>query len=281
MYCKNCGTELIEGNAFCVKCGNKNLVENKKSTKTVLAWLFAVLSFLLAGALLIVLFVPGIIPDGVESKGFETPEAAIEYFINCINEGDVQYALAVSCAEQVAEKADYEVLCDRIQAVQFNTIMPTEYEFYRVYNETKYKSELLTQIRGMVLSLTQPEYASVYTEGVPLILQDEKADYKGANPTLEQDIEILDIDTPVPDLYYADANQSNMEKQQRTLGADSLEWKVVLYKYDGDYFVGGFQLIEYDEKYYILSAYEILIGQSPIGGLISIDDRSDFDDYIE
>ena len=60
----------------------------------------------------------------------------------------MQKALVVSCAEQVAEKADYEALCDRIKSVQINTIMPTEYEFYREYNETKYRSELLTQIRG-------------------------------------------------------------------------------------------------------------------------------------
>lgn len=280
MYCNNCGTEIKDGSAFCINCGQtqENTAAPAPKKGKAATWIFAALSLLLAVALVIVLVLPGV--SGTSSKGFDTPEAAIEYFIGCINEGDVAGALATSYAEKAAENYDFEAMADRLQCVQFHMLMPTEYEFYREMNLTTMKSQLLTQIRAMVISLTQPEYASVITEGMPLILEDS-ADYEGLDPTLEEPIEIVEIEEPIPEMYNSEANQNNMKKMQKVYGADDIEWRAVLYKYDGDYYVGGYQLMEYDSKWYIQAAQEILIGQPAFGTLMPIDDKSDFDGYTE
>lgn len=302
MFCKNCGAQINQGSAFCTNCGQKmpqqsasphvpspatpSVQAKPKKKANVPALIFAALSLLLAAALVVLLVVPGILSvsgstSGIPSKGFDTPEAAIEYFIDCINKGDIEGALAVSFAGPAAANYDFEAMADRLQVVNMNMPLPSEYEFYRVFNETNFKNQLLGQIRGMVMSLTQPKYASAYLDGQMYMLDGEKADYEGVDPTLEEPIEIVKIEEPNTDMYDSDNHQKNMKRQAKAYGADSVEFRDVLYKYDGDYYAGGFIIIEYNEKFYIEAANEPFIRQSAYGALIPLDNKSDFDNLIE
>jgi len=305
MFCTKCGSNNPNNSAFCLNCGQPlNAAQAppqqqmapppppkpKKPAKksAVLAWIFGALSLLLAAALVVVLVVPGIIPatsggasGSISARGFSTPDDAIEYFIDRINDGDVEGAMAASAVPFLVENADYEAMVERLQAITPQTFMPTEYDFYRMHNQAHFQAQLLNQIRGMVLSLTYPEYAEVYLSFQMLPLDTEKADYKGVDPTLDGDIKVLDIDEPMEEMYNSDKNRENMRKMTKAYGADDMEWRAVLYEYDGDYYVGGFQLLEYDGSYYILAANEMMIGQSPSGALMPVNSQSDFEDYTE
>ena len=296
MNCTKCGSKLSEGSTFCMNCGQKieafdqnaaranSPVEKPKKRKTsFFVWFFAGLSLLLAAALVIVLILPSnsSFSAGSNNKGFDTPEEAIEHFIGCINNGDIEGAIKASYIQKAVENYDFEYLADRLGTVSPVIAYPSEYEFYYSYNINKLENQMLRQINAMVLSLTQPEYASVVFTSREYVLKDEKADYEGLDPILSEEIQIIEIAVPRPDLYYSELNQENMKKQRRTYNADGSEWRAVLYKYDGDYYAGGFQLFEYDGKYYVVNAKENLIGQPPTGELIPLGSKSDFDDLVE
>lgn len=285
MYCVKCGAKLEERITSCENCGQRMVEQGKlakgKNKSSALTWIFAGLSLLLAIMLALVLILPvNIASSGLNSIGFDTPEEAIEYFIDCINNGDVESALRVSYAEKAAENYDFEQMAEQLRAVYANMPMPTEYEFYIVFNEYKFNADLLNQIRELVLSLTRPEYASVYLGDETPIFVDNKADYKGTDPTLLEPIEIIEIVVPRSDLYYESIDKNVFSKHAEAYGADSVELRNVLYKYNGNYYCGGFQLMEYDGQYYIASACEILIGQRS-GSLMPLSKKSDFDYLIE
>ncbi len=60
------------------------------------------------------------------------------------------------------------------------------------------------------------------------------------------------------------------------MGADAQTSRVVLYEYDGDYYAGGFTLLQYDGQWLISGLNDNLAGIPVSGALVEVADEDSF-----
>ena len=200
----------------------------------------------------------------IEFNGFETADDAIKYCIACINKGDMDSLIKASFATQLAEYASFEKQADKIKSVRWYgcTILPTEYSLYKLFNIRQAEGDLLFEGLSLILSLTQPKYySSVRDINSYEFQENERADYTGFDPTLQGDIKILRIDIPRKKLYESARVEKVREKRADRYGAEAIGERVVLYEYDGSYYVGGFGFAVYGGRYYITNLTSFLLDQ--------------------
>ena len=79
-----------------------------------------------------------------------------------------------------------------------------------------------------------------------------------------------------------DDNNREYEKRiAKMYSADDYTTRAVLYEFDGDYYIGGFALIEFESGWQIFSLSNPMAGIPPTGNLELLDDEDDFEDRLE
>lgn len=108
------------------------------------------------------------------SQYFETPEAAAEYFINCIREGSVEGALAAFPIDERVENADFVATAKSISSVMVlksTTLPPVElYPYYDALARENAREDYMSSIRLFIYALTDMdtgiEYGSYYFQPI-------------------------------------------------------------------------------------------------------------------
>ncbi len=276
-----------------------------KKKKSAWAFVFGFLSLLLAVAIVLMAF--GIFSLSVDSngvniavnpaqavssqassvaaKGFESPEQAIEFFIEKIKSGDIDGALGACASGLMAVNYDYEKMAERLNAimpiVNGANVPGSEYTLAAKYKETTYNTSILMQLSHIIYGLNSQGENSKVIEGQPLMPIDD-VDFDELigyfDPEVLKELKIVKIDEH--SMNSDDRNRENQKKQAGILGADTQDFRSVLYEYDGDYFAGGFTLIEYDGEWFIVNMIDPLLGVSAYGTLQPVDSEEEFSDML-
>lgn len=285
MICKKCGKQTDANSRFCLHCGNElTNMQDKPKRKSVMAYVWCATTILLA--IVIVLMFTGVFSvNAISSEpsiSFKTPEDAINYFIECVKNEDIDGALRACAAEEIAQGFDYEAMIKRI-ACLMPTIeyLPSEYDMFLDYNRLSTKSRILRQLAWMTFSITLPEEYDAFLDMSPIMGQDIDLDkvVDDMNPEILKDIEIVEIDES--GYLHTDQHQNNLKRDAEVYGADDATSRAVLYEVDGKYYVGGFALYEYDGRWLIARLNEVLINQPVMGTLIKVESKSEFQDMLK
>ncbi len=255
------------------------------------ALIFAAIAILLAASL--VLSFLGILPSPFVStasssgftsapKSFATPEDAIESFIGYLKSGDYDGALSTCAIDSMASGFNYKKYVQRLMALTplGYSGMPSEYPQYIKYNALKNTLTIVEQMIGFTVSFSLSEKNSGFINGMTTALEDGQIPelMEELNPDILNSLEIVEIaKTSVHDTIQ---NRDIQKKYADIYGADDLQYRSVLYKYDGSYFVGGFTLIEYGGKWQIQNMCDPIIGITVLGTPIPISDQSEFERWL-
>ena len=256
------------------------------------AMIFAAIAVLLAAAL--VLSFLGILPSPFGStaassgftsapKSFATPEDAIESFVAYLKAGDYDGVLSTCAIDSMASGFDYKKYAERMSVLPPITMagMPSEYAQYVKYNALKNTLTVMNQMIGFTVSFSLSENNSGIINGMTTMLEDGQFPdglIEELNPDILDSLEIVEIaKTSIHDIP---KNRENQKKQADMYGADDLQFRSVLYQYNGHYYVGGFTLVEYDGRWQIQNMSDPIIGIPVLGTPIPVSDKSEFQSLL-
>lgn len=298
MNCNNCGKENAPGAAFCIGCGSTlheavigksdgpTAIYVSPKKKNVAALALGALSLLLAIAL--ALSLTGVFGASggatAASKSFGTPEDAINYFVDRLKTGDFDGALSACAIGEMAEGFDYKAYAERLNMLMYLGVsyLPSEYEQYVGYNSSKFEQQILMQMVCFTTSFNLSEENSGLIEGQNMMLQDGKLPdglIEQLDPAKLNGLELVDIGKAR--MHDDQRNRENQKKQAKVYGADDVQFRTVLYKYDGNYYIGGFTVIEYGGRWLIQNMSDPLAGIPSFGTPIPVADRSWYEDMLE
>lgn len=296
MYCIKCGKKLSSESRFCGACGTpvKAVAENTMTENPVLESQMPAESVVAAPVLenredmpvipkkkrdmkalalvlvlVLVLVVAGIWLFGKQNSGkqhtngFDTPEEALDYFVEAVSRMDYEKALTAFPIERAAENYSFYAMTNRIQSWQPNLDMPVpegadeniqlNQHFFAVTRER--------QINNFIFSFFAD---AELREGYPICEEYEIRrlfeDYNIEdirNLRIEEEIEFTD-----PELQESESCQENFTKMARIYGGDTIEDYLVKYRIDNKVYVSGVQFIKYGGKYYIWNLYSFGLGNS-------------------
>jgi len=301
MFCIKCGKENAQGAAFCIGCGNAlgAAVTNQTYIKPTAAAIskpvnkgnaaaiaLGALSVVLAIAL--VLSLTGVIAisgaAGAASKSFSSPEDAIEYFVERMKNGDWQGALSACAIDEMARGFDYEAQAERLKVLIpiVTSYMPSEYKQYVEYNKCLLTQRIMMQMASVTASANLSEENYGLINGTPTVLEDGNMPHglmEELDPENIKSVELIDIGQHR--LHDSQVNRENQRKQAKIYSADDLQFRAVLYKFKGDYYIGGFTLIEYGGRWLIQNMSDPLAGIPAYGTPVKVADESEFYEMLE
>lgn len=246
---------------------------------TLISLVFAVLLVLsLTGILNIPALQIGSRSSSIKGKAFETPEDVIEQFVLAVQNNDFDSALELFAVSNMVEGYDFEANIERIGAfLPINSMAPQDYEAYTVINNTYQLDSASSQIKMFVYSLLLPEIDPTK----PLFFQeieDLNIDFLDAlDPSQLDSLELVRSDYSSPEIQKSDRHQENIEKLADVFGFTDQEEYVALYEFEGDYYLGGFVLVEYETGWQISGLGAPLAGVSFYGSTNPISES----EYLE
>lgn len=299
MYCEKCGKENQQGNAFCVGCGAPlsagheyqqtpakapvNTTVKLKGKNNIPALILGITSVVLAVAMVLSLTgVFGASAGSGASKSFSTPEDAINYFVNCIKNEDIEGALSACAINEMARGFNYKAYLERLRVglPLTMTLLPSEYKEYLQYDTVKLKQQIESQMMGFIISLGLPDKYSDLLDGKTMPLNSDKiADqvqdvFNSLKPTDFKDLKIDEIDKAGQ--HDTATNRENQQRMAKIYGADDEQFRSVLYEYNDSYYMSGFTLIEYNGGWMISSLTDPLASTSTLGCATKLSGKSDF-----
>jgi hypothetical protein len=313
MFCASCGKENAQGAKFCVSCGTKLEAQPQEpgqpmqaaqqhaepwsrpyaqayapqpvKKRNVPAIALGILSVVLAaGLILSMLGVFGAAGGAAASKGFAAPEEAINYFVGCLKNGDYSGALAACGINETAKGFDYKTYVERIRTLLpvATSYMPSEYEPYVEFNSAKLTQQMLMQMTSFIISFNLPEEYAGMLDGQTVMIEGEKLPgglIAALDPAKISGLELISMGKAR--MHDDEKNREIQKKMAKTFGADDEQFRTVLYKYDGSYYMGGFTLLEYGGRWYINSMTDPLSGIPAYGTPIKISGEEEFEGMLE
>lgn len=300
MHCNKCGNEDEGKNKFCAYCGNdlsKTLLDSSEQASSICSdknirkkanvgtWVFGIISVVLA--VMLTLSMLGVFnaadDSSFVSKNFSTPEDAIEYFVDCIKEADIKGALKACAIDEIAQGYDYENFALRIRLMMpiVQTLLPSEYDMYVTYNQYITAQQITMQTIHFMNGFDFPEEYYDLIEGESIQKPDRdmiKQVIKALEPDLSG-LEIIEIEKH--SMHGLSINKENQKMRAKIYSADDVQSRTVLYEYDGEYYIGGFKLIENDGKWLIMGINDDLSNGSPFGTPYKVSSESEFWDMID
>ena len=242
--CPNCGTTGQNGN-FCMECGAARPQDS--------------------------------FPETVfkcEGAGFDSPDDAVQSYIDALNAGDVPAMLSTFAIETYVDNMDAVEAIDRIRSINASG-------YYTVPVVGSY-------IRGILIERRRDEisrflyyswlyYTTVGTDFsdlgkmLPMAVNDQDAldkylDVMQTSPveTWPGHISVTAIYTPedirssAPAVYFSEQTRKNMEKQRLSCGADELAERVAMLDIDGSKAIQFMSCVRYGDRWYNRTPMSIL-----------------------
>jgi len=215
-------------------------------------------------------------------NGFETPESAIRFFVECVRSEDYDCALRACAIEQMANGYDHEAMITWIRAmVPTSRFLPSEYGLFALRNRHAMEYFILQQLSWMALSIALPDEYEGFLEMRTIVDTAINFDrvVDDMDPERLQRLEIIEIGSS--HLLANERHTEHLARQAEVHGADAATSRAVLYKIDSEYFVGGLQLFQYNGSWLISALNDALIDQPAIGALIRVGDPTRFDAMLD
>lgn len=297
MYCFQCGKHNDDSSNYCISCASSlrdAYVTNQPSQvpaktirkKNAAAIVFGALSLVLAVVLGLTWF--GVLSvntsSSVQSMAFSAPEDAITYFIDCVKKEDLSGALKACAIDEIANGFNYFALSKRVNALVplKNAYMPSKYSMYVEFNRNKAIHDITSKAVAFTVSFNLSEQYRGILEGSTVFVDDNEEFIESVITEMRPDInrvQIIRIDKNIVHDY--DRSKEIRADHAAYYGADELEYRTVLYQYDGDYYIGGFGLLRYNDKWLIFEMSDPYSGISYMGDVQKINDLSQYDKLIE
>jgi hypothetical protein len=204
------------------------------------------------------------VPTAAGAQDLSAPENVVRLFVSAVARGDLDGALAVCAVDESARGYDFTLAAKRLQAITPFSLAPSEYPLYAAINRRLQEFNLASRIKFFVYGFLAPELTDGKT--IPVDTDEEIERYRQAlDPKRIQGLQLVDAGIPSPDIFYSPRNLENFRQIARTNGADEAVELVALYRLNGQYYVGGFQLLRYGKAWKITALNSSLAGTSTLG----------------
>ena len=199
-----------------------------------------------------------------ETPEFNTPEAAIEYFIKSVKNNDIYDAFKACAVYEYSENFDFSKYTEYIQAMILGySPAPSGNEIFTQINIIDRMYTLSSQIKYLCYSLLSEEIADgniIFPENDQRV----SAFIQSLDTSRLSDLEIVEIKIPFPDVITSERYNAFAEKLAACFGADTATERIVLYRFEGSYFASGFHLLLYGDNWKIDGLNSAVAGTSPL-----------------
>lgn len=206
----------------------------KRRTNSRRSWLGALYGALVMAVLTGALLLTGVLCIGaprLEGPGFDSPEAAVQNYLDALKASDAEAMLSTFAQETFVDHFDFSAFVTRINSYSPDLMqrLPADGGFASVLNLAQRRGELARQLYWQYLTLTQPASTILTGDIVPFdstgqIDQFVKSLSDPGNLERLNTLELVEFVDPatLSVVYVTDANQTNIRKQAMCYGADEL-----------------------------------------------------------
>jgi hypothetical protein len=193
-----------------------------------------------------------------EIQNFNTPYAVIEYFVDNIKTGNFDNVLFTS-------PYNYDSLIKRINPGEVINYMGWNLAQLRANIPLQYHSIIKLDLLGLFAIeikyfifnlLLSEEYPDFAVNLKPFSVNDSILDNYFSLMDVKnlETLELINIDIYKPDIQFSERGKNNTLRQYlKPYGCDEKIEYTVLYKHNGNFYVGGVTVVRYDSNYYIES----------------------------
>jgi hypothetical protein len=220
----------------------------------------------------------------IESKesGFKSPEDLVEYFVQCIRNGNFGDTLKTSVYyyDENISKIDSKARVKQVNAISMSMSLNLPKQYNELIKIRSLSSHCLN-IELLITSILLPERYSEYLEVKPFLFDgdDDLLDFYFYSMA---DVEKLKTFEFIKLVKYGEEFQSSenykeyVKKQKSVYGFDDMADYIVLYKCNNTYYVGGFVFVSYNNNWYVFSYSSTISGTSVLGTLEEISGEEEF-----
>lgn len=194
----------------------------------------------------------------VESKGYKTPEKAVEAYLEGFKKMDLQQMVGTFAIDNYVDNYDFEGRLDRIRAYTYNLEikLPNATTLAQDLNVESRRSNISTSILRQYVNLANPgfnmaELQDLREEGQPAKFADQFAQKL---EDVKTDTIVLKGFIPPEDLsefYAMDKNQENMAKLAEIYGADEIQSRGAVFEIGGEMYLMCVDTANYGGQWYI------------------------------
>ena len=210
--------------------------------------------------------------------GSETPEEAILGFLTAFSNADFERALQYCSAQSYADRYSFEESVSRLGLFRTDEMMPTEYDEYKQFMVRNKKGSFSGNLMYFAVGLLLPEETETIRDGESCAVDDPnwyQRFFKKIDPDRLSGIEILSIDENSPSLQ----ENSMGETGRAHFFSDKTVERMVLLSFDDCLYAKGFNLSEYDGKWYI-SALRSYLDENTLGMATPVDTKNEYIELI-
>jgi hypothetical protein len=203
----------------------------------------------------------------IPEKNFETPEAAIQHFVERLAANDLSGAFE-ACDINEADLFNYTVFTHYLRAmIPLTSPAPTKSPMLAQTNRIIQMAQIARQIRIMTYSF----FTKIPLNGNTTANPTDKDIENFINETDARNLaglKIEKIQLPVSaKILNSERARKNAVEQARPNGADDSTERIVLYNLNNEWFCGGFRLMKYGKYWRIDSLYSSFANLSSTGVL--------------
>ena len=287
MFCRKCGREIDHRAEFCPYCGNGTGQKRRRKRRAGWGVLFglALVCAVIFGAAFAWGLGTGKIFDqskGIEQnkesrknsqkekkeafqkaqleEGFESPQAAMEFFIETARNMDFAKMLKAFPIRRASEYYDFEYDMSQYLAwslVSNNMLVPSTSEYNIRLNEMVYEGAVRKEIANWAFSFFADDKllegkSLRASEALPLV---ERCSLAGIKTLEIENMQLADSD-----FQNSEEVQNNFARTARIYGADMFEEYSIEYRIGNRLYSGGLRFIVYGDRYYLWQLNSVLLG---------------------
>lgn len=179
------------------------------------------------------------------SQTYDTPEKAIQSFINAVKSNDYDAAISICPAKKIAEGYDYAAYVEKKSMPSGLLIVPSNNEYNTKANADIFKGHFATRVvvftnTFFILNATDFNEAVENTTDLSTL----------------KNLSVISIDEPY--LVNKESYITLMNEQGTFFGADEMTERVALIEFEGKTYVEGFTLLRYGDSWGIQYLYSEL-----------------------
>jgi len=182
-------------------------------------------------------------------KMYKSPEKAVHAFFKYIGKGEFNKLASMIPANYISENFDLEESIDEWHLVDINLSISgnKDTEFFREISQTRLRSNFLSEVYGMIVSLETGSNTDIHYVG-------NESDFDDIEDAMSID-EMEDIELKA--IYLRDDLPKGFETRADIYGFDEIMELIVCFEYDGDKVAVGMTIVEIDDKYALESLRSI------------------------
>lgn len=203
----------------------------------------------------------------VQSKSFDTPEKAINWFVSRVAEGDLPGAMS-ACMINELDGFDFAAYSKWLNAIHpWQTPAPANSAMFRQLNRMQRLGMISMQLKVMIYSmLTDLDLNGMIISPV----NDDMISgmIRNSDMTKLSGLKVAKIRLPVEkDIFESERVRENAERNAAFYGGDDSTERIVLYKLGDQYYRGGMHLVRFGKNWKIDGLSSPLANVSTMGNL--------------